>query len=109
MLIAVIWVTFFYMPAFPAIFAYLVAIIFVFYWLDKFLFLRFYRVPRNSDDKTVAYAVRLLKYSFLWHAIMGSFLLSNENIFSSRTYFSPQLGTLNSLLEAWTGGSLFVA
>jgi len=108
-LIAVIWTAFFFMPAFPAIFAYLIAIIFVFYWFDKVLFLRFYRVPRNSDDKTIAYAIHLLKYSFLWHAIMGTFLLSNQNIFSTKTYFTAYIGDANALLESWTGGKIFIA
>lgn len=76
------------MPAFPSMFAYLIAIIFVFYWFDKILFLRYYRVPRNSDDKTIAYAIKLMKYAPIWHGIMGTFLLSNQNLFSSKTYLN---------------------
>lgn len=103
------WTTFFYMPAFPALFAYLIAIVFVFYWFDKFLFLRFYRVPRNSDEKPIGYAVKLLKYSFLWHGIAGTFILSNEGIFTSKTYFTAQVESANALLQTWTGGRLLIA
>ena len=97
------------MPAFPAIFVYIVAIIFVFYWFDKILFLRFYRVPRNSDEKPLTYAINLLKYGILWHGIMGTFLLSNQNLFTTKTYFTPQLDQANALLENWSGGKIWIS
>lgn len=52
-LVAATWTAFFFMPAFPTMFAYLIVIVFVFYWFDKILFLRYYRVPRNSDEKII--------------------------------------------------------
>lgn len=108
-LVAIVWSIFTYLPAIPVLPVYMIAFLIVFYWLDKFMYLRFAGKPRNADEKTIGYAVHLMHYAFIWHGIAATFVLSNENIFSSRTYFNSYAGSLNGLLKTWSGGKLFIA
>lgn len=107
-LIALIWTTFFFMPAFPGMMMLLMVITFVYYWFDKVMFLRFYRTSRTTDEKTIAYALHILKYSLLWHALAGTFFLSNQSLLSSQTYFVNYLTDANSKIKIWSGGRFWI-
>jgi hypothetical protein len=91
------------MPAFMA------AYIIVFYWFDKWMYLRYSTKPANTDDRTIGYFVELLQYGFWWHAVAGTAVFSNQNIFSSRVYFKGWIGKLNEITRAWGGGAMLVS
>jgi len=86
-----------------------VLVIFVMYWVDKYLLLRFYRTPRNISDEVILFTVQKFKWAFVIHAIFGVFALSNPNILSSGVAApSSQMEKANMLLETWSGGYIFI-
>jgi hypothetical protein len=45
------------------------------YWVDKLLLLRFYRSPKNFDETTINFSLKMLKLAPLFHFILGYFML----------------------------------
>jgi len=66
----------------PIIIVITIANFFAMYWIDKYLLLRFYRTPKNWDDTTIKYTLSLLKWTFVFHFVMGMLILSNSDILS---------------------------
>lgn len=76
-LAALTWAGFWFLPAVPILPACLPAFVMIFYWFDKFMYLRYAAKPRNTDDRTIGYFIELLQYSFLWHGVAGTLVFSN--------------------------------
>jgi len=55
--------------------------IFVSYWMDKYLFLRFYLKPPLYDDGMAVRARSLVKLSLIVHCMMSIMIYSNSEIF----------------------------
>lgn len=55
----------------------------IMYWVDKYLLLRFHRIPKNYDEKTINFALNQMKFAFVLHAIIGFFMISNDAILTS--------------------------
>ena len=53
------------------------------YWIDKYLLLRFYRTPKNWDDTPIKYVLFLLKFTIIFHFLMGMLMLSNNDILTN--------------------------
>jgi len=82
-LVAITWVTFMFSTGLPVIILVTLCNFLAMYWIDKYLLLRFYRTPKNWDDTTINYSFFLLKFTFLFHMLMGMLMLSNTNILTS--------------------------
>ena len=108
-IIALFWVTFFFMPAIPTLFMIMSVNFILMFWIDKYLLLRFYRTPRNYDEKTIIYTVQNLKWAFVLHGILGAFMLSNQSILSSKNYFAPEFETVKKLTKTYSGGKLLIS
>ena len=55
------------------------------YWIDKWLVLRFYSIPKNYDDKIIKYSLASIKWAFLFHFITGTIMLSNPHIMDTNS------------------------
>ena len=81
-IITLIWTTFFFMPAIPTLSLVMVMVLVMIYWVDKFLLLRFYRTPKGYHEEIIQFCLKQLKWTLVFHGIMGVFMLSNEKLLS---------------------------
>jgi len=107
--VALVWVTFALMPAIPTLPMILVPVLLVMFWVDKVLVLRFYRTPQACNEDIILLTVRKFKWAFLWHGVMGAWMLSNPSLLSSDPYnVSSHVDAVDGLLRNWSGGKMFV-
>lgn len=82
-LIASFTVLFMYMGSFP-IFSFVgVASFYVTYWLDKFLFLRYYQTPTRYPASVGLQATVLIPYAVVAHVILSLWAVSNSTVFET--------------------------
>jgi len=55
----------------------------IMYWVDKWLVLRFYRLPRNYDETTINSTLKQLNYAFYFHLVMGFLIISNNDLLTT--------------------------
>lgn len=82
-IVAFTWVSFMFGPGMPILFPISAIAFIVMYWIDKWLVLRFYRLPKNFDSETIKYSIEKMKYAFVFHLIVGYLILSSQSILSS--------------------------
>mmetsp|Transcript_9056 Transcript_9056/g.13500 ORF Transcript_9056/g.13500 Transcript_9056/m.13500 type:complete len:1091 (+) Transcript_9056:834-4106(+) len=69
------------------IMTFLGAVIFyVSYWVDKFLFCRFYRTPPMYSDDMGKFSTKLIGVSVVVHLMMSIWMLGNQKIFRSKSF-----------------------
>lgn len=102
-IVAVVWVTYIYSPALPLLLPLAVINLSIIYWIDKTLVLRFYRTPRNYDERIIKKQMSFLKLTFPFHFIGGLIFLSNNAILQSNS-FENKNATVNSI-NAWSVGN----
>ena len=54
------------------------------YWVDKFLFIKYYRVPPRYTTDISKYSTALFKYILLIHLIMALWTLCNSDYFVTK-------------------------
>lgn len=59
------------------------------YWIDKFLFCNFYRIPPKYSDKIGSRSTSLIGYGVILHIFMSCWMLGNSQIFPGE-YFSEE-------------------
>ena len=79
-MVAFIWVTFMYNIGLPMLFLICVINFTIMYWVDKYLLLRFHRIPKNYDEKTINFVLTQMKFAFILHSIIGFIMISNDAI-----------------------------
>lgn len=84
-IVAIVWVTFMYSPALPVLFVIAVINFFIIFWVDKYLLLRFYHSPKNYNEESIMFSLGEMKFSFLFHFLIGLLVYSNERIISPTT------------------------
>ena len=57
--------------------------LFLMYWLDKLVLVRWSKRPLPYTLELCDYSVHLMQYSLIPHFILGFFMFSNQAIFSS--------------------------
>jgi len=82
-IVAFVWVTFMYSPGLPVLFLITALNFTIIYWVDKYLLLRFYRTPKNFDEKCIEFSLKEIRLSFVFHFIIGALVFSNEKILTS--------------------------
>ena len=60
---------------------------YVSYWVDKFLFCNFYRIPPKYSDKIGRKSTNLIAYGIFLHIFMSCWILGNHQIFSGKSAF----------------------
>ena len=81
-MVAFIWVTFMYSSGLPVLFLITACNFLIIYWIDKILLLRFYRTPKNYDETCINFSLNEMRFSFLFHFIIGAVVFSNNKILS---------------------------
>ena len=74
------WVTYMYSVGMPILFLISAMNFALMYWVDKWLILRFYKLPRNYDETTMHSTLHQLNYSFLFHLVIGVLMISNSGL-----------------------------
>ena len=46
-----------YSPGLPILFIISAVNLFIIYWIDKWLILRFYRTPKNYDEESIVFSI----------------------------------------------------
>lgn len=69
------------------------------YWVDKWLFVRFYRSPPLYDGQMATTARSALKCSIFIHCVMSLYMYSNEEIFKYEEGDAALFGKLNKKLD----------
>mmetsp|Transcript_68841 Transcript_68841/g.192199 ORF Transcript_68841/g.192199 Transcript_68841/m.192199 type:complete len:825 (-) Transcript_68841:48-2522(-) len=61
---------------------------FVAYWVDKYMFLHYYKTPPQFSHSISFSASKLLIYGVLLHLLVGILMFSGDTVFSSKTFAS---------------------
>ena len=85
-----------YSAGLPILFLITAFNFFVIYWIDKWLLLRFYRTPKNYDELCINFSLTEMKFSFLFHFVIGAVVYSNEKILTSKGIGSSIVESLTS-------------
>jgi hypothetical protein len=83
-MIAIVWVVFMYAPGLPILFPLTALNFFIIYWIDKYLLLRFFKKPKNYDEESILFTVDQMKYSFVFHMVLGAFVYSKNTILNAK-------------------------
>jgi hypothetical protein len=54
----------------------------IIFWVDKWLLLRFYKTPKNFNEKSILFTISEMKLAFIFHFIIGIIAYSNDRILS---------------------------
>ena len=81
-IVAFTWVTFMYSPGLPVLFIITAVNFSIIYWVDKWLMLRFYRIPKNYDETSIMFTIHEMKFSLIFHLFIGAIVFSNKRILS---------------------------
>ena len=81
----VCWMYAISMPLMPILGA---LVFYVSYWVDKFLFCNFYRIPPMYGDEIGKKSTIMIGYSVIIHLLMSLWMLGNRRIFKSQTFIS---------------------
>lgn len=100
--IACTFVTFMFSSAMPVLYIVMAVDFTLTYWVDKALLLRFYRSPKNFDESTINFSLKLLKFAPVFHFMLGYFMLGNQDILTS-----PPLDKIDKLLARFDSGTLY--
>jgi hypothetical protein len=92
-IIMVIFVNFLYGAALPLLFVSTIVTLIVIYWVDKLLFLKFFRLPKNFDEKLQETVRNTLIFILLIHLAFAVWTYGAPNIF----------GRLNQLNSDYKG------
>ena len=60
---------------------------YVSYWVDKYLFCNFYRIPPMYSDKMGKRSTKLIGFAVVIHLVMSLWMMGNKLIFRSEPYF----------------------
>lgn len=77
------WIVFTYSSGLPSLFMVYATNLFVMYWVDKILILRYYRLPKNMNETPILFVLNSMKSAFFIHLVIGAFMYSNNRIFFS--------------------------
>ena len=78
-----VYVTMSYSAGLPVLYLVSTISFFLTYWTDKFLFIYYYKNPPNYTMAMAEKTVQLMKYSLIFHFIVGFCMLSNSQILTS--------------------------
>lgn len=80
------FICFMYMAGMPAMLWIGCACFYVNYWMDKYLFCNFYRIPPQYSDTMGRMATQLLGLSIITHLLMSIWIMGNKAIFVSEAF-----------------------
>ncbi|CAD7963011.1 unnamed protein product [Amoebophrya sp. A120] len=78
-----LFTTLLFAPGMPLILLFALGNFLLCYLADKFLVLSFCKRPPSYDEKVIKTMISWLPYAFLLHAVMGVWMLGNQEVFPS--------------------------
>lgn len=78
-----VYVTMMYSAGIPLLYPVSMISFFMTYWVDKYLFIRYYKNPPQYTMAMAERTVSLMRYSLAIHFIIGFLMLSNSQILTS--------------------------
>uniref|UniRef100_A0A7S1CHA1 CSC1/OSCA1-like cytosolic domain-containing protein n=1 Tax=Bicosoecida sp. CB-2014 TaxID=1486930 RepID=A0A7S1CHA1_9STRA len=87
-----IWVAFSYSAGMPLLLPLAACFFFVTFWVDKILFVRFYRRPPTYDASIARSAAALMPWAIVVHFVVGTWMLSNPGVFVSSNIVAGIVG-----------------
>lgn len=86
-------------PGIPILYGFLAMFLFFCYWIDKYLLLRFYRIPPNFNN----FLNKIFNYTLLtgifFHLIFAIWIYGNENIFPKSDDLFSFLDVIKNVLK----------
>ncbi len=82
-ILVVVFVSMCYSTGIPIMYLVISATTFTFYWVDKYLFTRWYRTPPQYDAQISLQFSGYLPWAMLLHCVFGTWMLANRRMFSS--------------------------
>lgn len=79
----VVFVSMTYSTGMPILYLVITTAAFTFYWVDKYLFTRWYRTPPQYDARISLQFSSYLPWAMLLHFLFGTWMLANRRMFSS--------------------------
>lgn len=92
----VLFVCMAYSTGIPILYLVLSATAFSFYWVDKYLFTRWYRTPPQYDAQISRQFSGYLPYAALLHLCFGIWMIANKRMFSSDSSYDINIQTKNA-------------
>lgn len=80
----------------PLLYACLLLIIVMMYWLHKYTVLRFSKVPPLYSSDVVISVTNMIPFAIIIHMIFGIYFLSNDDVFPTSLNLSMGLGELTN-------------
>jgi hypothetical protein len=80
---------------------------FTFYWVDKYLFTRWYRTPPQYDAQISIQFTSYLPYAAILHLLFGTWMIANRRMFSSDDGYQLSGVATNSSSAGGGAGSTF--
>ena len=89
-----------YSTGIPILYLVISATAFTFYWVDKYLFTRWYRTPPQYDAQISLQFSSYLPYAALLHLLFGVWMIANRRMFASDTSYDIIAPTIASTTAA---------
>jgi len=64
----------------PALYVVCSFSFFLSFWIDKFMFIHFYKTPPRHTSEMINQIVGIMRFSIIFHFILGYFMLQNSEI-----------------------------
>ena len=100
-----VYVTLLYSAGLPLLYPIAAAAFTAYYWVDKFLFLRFYRTPPAYSNKLSQWSSSILSYAVILHLMVAIWMYSADGIFRASNLGSSPSSVVKAVGE--TFGFLF--
>ena len=87
------FVTMIYSAGMPILYALCTLFFGVFFWVEKYLLLRWYRTPPRYGPKLLNWAAKMMFYALLWHLAFAIWMLSSPLLFDDGSKAAEQAST----------------
>lgn len=91
-LVSTVFVAMTFSSGLPIMYVICFVSLFITYWVDKILLLRYYRITEGYNKHLSEAIVSTLPFALLFHIFFGYFMLSSPNFLASQP-FSPYFGS----------------
>jgi hypothetical protein len=81
-IVASIFIVMLYSLSMPFLYLAAALIFFSMYWVDKYLFLRYWKTPPKFSTELARRVYYILEWSIILHLLFGLYMISNPRIFS---------------------------
>jgi len=106
--ICTIFIVLLYSSGMPILYVCCLLYLFVIYWIDKYLILRFYRTPPNTDFYNSSFFSQLILFAIIVHCCFGIWTYGNFDIFYDTTSFQNSYFVKDYIKKYINSGNKFI-